>query len=49
MDRVIECSCGYIIRSSDESDLVRLAQEHAESTHEMKLTEEQALAMARPE
>ncbi len=49
MDKVIECSCGYLIRSCDESDLVSQAQEHAESTHGMKLTEEQALAMARPE
>ncbi len=49
MDKVIECPCGYLIRSSDERDLVREAQEHAESTHGMTLTDEQALAMARPE
>ncbi len=49
MDKVIECPCGYVIRSSDESDLVSQAQDHAESTHGMTLTDEQALAMARPE
>ena len=49
MDKVIECPCGGLIRSSDESDLVKKAQEHAECMHGMVLTKEQALAMARPE
>ncbi len=49
MDSVIECSCGYTIRSSDENDLVSQAQEHAGSIHGIKLTEEQALAMAHPD
>lgn len=49
MDKVIECPCGYLIRASVEKDLVSRAQEHAQSAHDMTLTEEEALAVARPE
>ncbi len=49
MDKVIECPCGYLIRAASDADLVELAQEHARAAHEMVLTEEEALAMARPE
>lgn len=49
MDKVIECPCGYLIRSSVEKDLVSQAQEHARSTHDTELTEEEALAMSRPD
>ncbi len=49
MNKIIECPCGYLIRADLEKDLVSQAQEHAKSTHEMTLSEEEALAMARPD
>jgi predicted small metal-binding protein len=49
MEKVIECPCGYLIRAAVEKDLVSQAQKHAISAHDMVLTEEEALAMARPD
>jgi hypothetical protein len=37
------------IRESDESALIRRAQQHAKETHQMDLSADQVLAMARPE
>ena len=49
MQKVINCSCGYIVRGENDDNLVAKAQEHAKQVHQMELTREQALAMARPE
>jgi predicted small metal-binding protein len=49
MSKVIHCPCGFIVRGENDEDVVQKAQAHAKSTHEMELTREQALAMARPE
>ena len=49
MNKVIHCPCGYVIRADTEEALVAKAQQHAKGTHDMELTTEQALAMARPE
>lgn len=49
MTKVIHCPCGTVLRSTDVDDLVRLARDHAQEAHDMDLTSEQALAMARPE
>src|SRR5690606_10739991 len=49
MSKVIHCPCGFIVRGDSDDDVVQKAQAHAKSTHEMELTREQALAMARPE
>lgn len=49
MNKVIQCPCGYVIRADNDGDLVAKAQQHAKETHDMELTAEQALAMARPE
>lgn len=46
--RLIECSCGALIQGEDDDDVVAQAQEHAKSIHDMELSREQALAMARP-
>lgn len=46
--KVIECPCGYLVRAETEDDLVRQAQHHARQVHDMDLSREQALAMARP-
>ena len=49
MNKVIVCPCGFVLRADDESELVAQAQKHSTDVHDMELTEEQALAMARPE
>jgi predicted small metal-binding protein len=49
MNKVIECPCGYLIRANGENELVKQAQEHAKTAHDMPLAEEDALAMARPD
>lgn len=46
--RVIECPCGVMIEGRGDDDVVAKAREHAKSTHDMDLSNEQALAMARP-
>jgi hypothetical protein len=38
MTKIIQCPC----------DVVKQAQEHARQVHQMELSREQALAMARP-
>ncbi len=48
MKKVIECPCGSVIEGDSDDEVVTKAQEHAKSTHDMELTREQALAMARP-
>ena len=47
-DKVIECVCGAIIEAPDEDSVVSKAQEHAQETHDMSLSRDQALAMSRP-
>lgn len=49
MVKVVYCPCGVTIRDSEESGLIRRAQQHAKETHQMELTADQVLAMARPE
>lgn len=46
--KVIECPCGAIIQGQDDDDVVSQAQSHAKSTHDMDLSREQAMSMARP-
>ena len=48
MDKVINCPCGFIVRGANDDELVSKAQEHAKQVHQMVLTREQALAMAKP-
>ncbi len=48
MEKVINCPCGYLVTGSSDDDLVTKAQEHARQVHQMELSREQALAMARP-
>lgn len=49
MTKIIRCSCGFIARSNNEEELVAAVRRHARELHGMELTEDQALAMARPE
>ena len=48
MKKVINCPCGYIVRGENDNDVVARAQEHAKQVHQMELSREQALAMAKP-
>jgi predicted small metal-binding protein len=48
MTKRIQCPCGSVIEGRDDEDVVLKAQEHARDVHQMELTREQALAMARP-
>lgn len=44
----VSCDCGKTIREEDDDELVRIVQEHARDVHDMELTREQILAMAKP-
>jgi len=46
--KVIECPCGVVLRGAGDDDVVRQAREHARTNHDMELSSEQALSMARP-
>ena len=48
MKKVIQCPCGVVIEGRDDEDVVKQAQEHAQQVHQMQLSRDQALAMARP-
>lgn len=47
-NKVIECPCGTVLEGTDDDDVVGQAQRHARQTHDMDLSREQALEMARP-
>jgi predicted small metal-binding protein len=48
MEKIINCPCGFVLRGASDDEVVKKAQEHAKSVHDMELTREQALQMARP-
>ena len=48
MEKVINCPCGFVVKAETDDQLVVKAQQHAKDVHQMDLTREQALAMARP-
>ena len=48
MAKIIQCPCGVVIEGQDDEDVVQKAQSHARDVHQMELSREQALAMARP-
>jgi predicted small metal-binding protein len=43
----IECDpkCGFMVRSHDEKELIKVATEHAKKLHNMKMTEAEARKM----
>ncbi|WP_165368283.1 hypothetical protein [Phytoactinopolyspora endophytica] len=45
---VIECPCGAVLEGTSSSAVADMAQTHAKETHDMDLSREQAMAMARP-
>ena len=46
--KIIECPCGVRLEGDSDDDVVAKAQTHARENHEMELSREQALSMARP-
>ena len=44
---VVRCDCGFEARGS-EQELIPIVQKHGMDAHNMKVTREQVLAMARP-
>ena len=48
MQKVINCPCGFVVKAESDEQLVARAQQHAKDVHQMDLSREQALAMARP-
>lgn len=47
IEMVVRCDCGFEARGTEDK-LVPLIQRHGREAHNMKVTREQALAMARP-
>ena len=45
MTKVVRCSCGAELRSTDENELIARVKEHAASAHNLTLTDEQIRAM----
>ena len=48
MQKVINCPCGFVVRGASDEEVVARAQEHARQVHQMELSRDQALAMAKP-
>ena len=46
--QTIECPCGTVLRGADVAAVVREAQAHAKSVHDMDLSDDDARSMARP-
>ncbi len=46
--KVLECPCGAVITGANDDDIVAKAQKHAKETHDMEMSREQALSLARP-
>jgi len=47
-EELIECPCGTVLRGDSLDSVVREAQAHAKSVHDLDLSDEDAAAMARP-
>jgi len=41
----LRCPCGFEVRSRDEDEIVRMAQQHARMIHGQEITDEQARAL----
>ena len=49
MNKILECpECDVVVGPDDEEQIVLIAQVHAKDKHDMELTREQILSMARP-
>ncbi len=48
MAKQVDCECGVSLVGADDDEIFSRVVDHAGSVHDMKVTREQALAMARP-
>lgn len=46
-EKIVTCECGFSTRGSDD-EVVTEVQKHGREVHNMEVTREQALAMAKP-
>jgi len=46
-DLIVTCECGFEARGS-EDEVVVITQEHGRTAHNMEVTRDQVLAMAKP-
>jgi len=44
--KMVQCDCGFVVRSDSDDRLVAELQQHARQDHSMNLSREQVLAMA---
>jgi predicted small metal-binding protein len=44
---LVKCDCGFEVRAT-EQELIPAVQKHGQEAHNMSVTREQVLAMARP-
>ena len=49
MAKTFTCTCGVVLRGDTDDELVANTQRHAREVHDMDLTRDQILAMARSE
>jgi predicted small metal-binding protein len=47
VELVVRCDCGFEARGT-EAELVPIVQRHGREAHDMEVTREQVLAMAKP-
>jgi predicted small metal-binding protein len=45
--KIMRCFCGSVIRGETDDDIVTNVQKHAREVHDMEVTKEQVLSMAR--
>jgi len=48
MDKKVDCECGVTLTGATDDELYSKVKEHAGEVHDMDITREQALAMAKP-
>ena len=48
MDKVVNCPCGEKITGENDTELVRLVQEHGKAVHQQDVSRDDAIAMAQP-
>ena len=49
MAKVINCPCGWTVRSENDEDLIRQVQQHGKEVHNQEMKRDEILAMARNE
>jgi predicted small metal-binding protein len=43
--KVVRCNCGVELRSANEQELIKTVQDHALSSHDLNLSDEQVRSM----